>query len=298
MLASLAALALVPLSGSLFLQYFMFLLFIYLTLSVSWNIIAGYAGQLCLAHAAFFGSGAYTFALLTLSGINAYLAILTGGVAAILCSLSVLPCFRLRGTYFAVGTLLLPEIMKVIIINIRELGGAGGLSLPVPKEFTMATHYYLSLFLAVVTVVATYFMVKSKLGYTLFAIGDDEDAAESVGIPTLRYKIVALFLSAFFAGLAGSIYTHYILYIQPYHVFGIEWTIYPAFMVLLGGIRRLDGSIVGAIVFTIMFYILTLYVTELSLIIFGFLLAVITVVMPEGLMPRLYKVFSKEREVA
>jgi len=278
-----------------YLLFMMFLLFIYVTLSVSWNLVGGYAGQLNLAHAAFFGTGAYTLAMLMNAGVNPYLCMLLGGFMAVAMCIVVIPCFKLRGTYFAVGTLLLPEIMKIIIINVRELGGASGLHLPVPSKFDISLYYYLAFALALATILVSYKVVNSKIGYTFYAIGDDEDAAESVGVPTLKYKILALLLSAFFAGIAGSVFAYYFLYVEPYHAFGIEWTIYPIFMVLLGGIRTMKGPIVGAVIFTGLYYILTVYITELSLIIFGFLLVLITIFMPEGLVPRISTILASKK---
>jgi branched-chain amino acid transport system permease protein len=266
-----------------FVTYIIFLLFIYITLAASWNFAGGYGGQMNLAQAAFFGAGAYTQALLAKT-VPPYFCLLLGGVVAVAISTIVIPCFRLKGTYFAIGTLVLPEIIKVIIINREELGGAGGLHLPVPTQYQIASYYYPSLILALITILITYLLIRSSFGYSLQAMGDDEDAAESIGIATLKYKILSMFVNAFFAGIAGALYASYILYVQPYQAFDmVNWTFYPIFMVLLGGIRTMKGPILGSIIFMGLYYVITLYLTELSLIIFGLLLVVIAVFIPEGI---------------
>jgi branched-chain amino acid transport system permease protein len=272
-----------------------FLLFIYVTLAVSWNIVGGYAGQLNLGHAAFMGTGAYTLAMLMNAGVNPYVCMLFGGVMAVAISTVIIPCFKLRGTYFAVGTLLLPEIIKIIILNTGELGGAGGLRIPVPTRFDISMYYYLAMALALATIFITYKIVNSKIGLTFLAIGDDEEAAENIGIPTLKYKILALMLSAFFTGIAGSIFAYCLLYIEPYHVFGIEWTIYPIFMVLLGGIRTMKGPMIGSIIFIALYYVSTIYLVEFSLIVFGALLIGVTIFMPEGLVPKFSTLLSSRK---
>lgn len=280
-----------------FITYAIFLLFIYMTLAVSWNFVAGYGGQFNLAVAAYFGAGAYTQALLTISGLSPYLSMLAGGLVAVATSTIVIPCLRLKGTYFAVGTLILPEIVKVIIINTKELGAAGGLHLPVPTDTNMAFYYYPAMILALVTIFVVWILLRSPLGYTLQAIGDDEDAAESVGIAALKYKIMAVFVNAFFAGVAGGLFASYVLYVQPYHVFDmVNWTFYPLFMVLLGGIRTMRGPVIGSVIFIVLYYLLTFYLTELSLIVFGFLFVVLAIFLPEGLTAKLAAVAGTIRK--
>lgn len=258
------------------------ILCIYVTLSVSWNIVGGYAGQCNFAHSAFFGTGAYTTALLWNMGLLPYQAIIIGaGASAILAAL-ITPCFRLKGSYFVLGTMSLSEILRIIMLNWRGSGGASGIHLPVPEQFTITTYYYVAIVLTTVTLVATWFVVKGKLGLAFRAIRDNEVAAESLGVNPLYYKVISLVLSAFFAGLIGGFYSYYVLFIEPNNAFSVFWTAIPLFATILGGAGTMVGPIVGAVIYVGLTE-LTAGLGILSLFILGMILIAIVIVAPTGL---------------
>ncbi len=292
----LASLAVFPLisQGNIFAQFVMILLFLYITLSVSWNLVGGYAGQISLGHGAFFGLGAYTTAMLWLRGVPPYLGMLASGVTALSLALLMTPVFRLRGDYFAIGTLGLNETIKEVFLNWEAAGAASGLHLPLSGTVSVAPNYYASFILAVVTVLVTKKLVDSRFGYALVGIRENESAAMAVGVWPLKYKLLALCVGGLFAGIAGGTYTFYFLFIQPYSTFGIDWSVYPIFMTIIGGRGTTSGPILGAILFVAMFYSLNWLISEVSLLLFGALLVVVITFIPDGVVPTLRKLLKSK----
>ncbi len=170
-------------------------------LASSWNILGGYAGQVNLGHAAFFGVGSLVARQLWSSGWPFAACFIAGGGAAIVLALLIgLPAFRLRGVYFAIGTLALAQILNVTVGNVLpEMS-----YIPDIAEYQLVPRYYLFLVLAVITIVAAHVMVNSRLGLGMKAVREQEDAAESLGVSARKHKLMALVASAFFAGLAGG----------------------------------------------------------------------------------------------
>ena len=228
-------------------------------LGVAWNIIGGYAGQVSLGHAAFFGIGAYTSTLLLLKfGVNPWLGMLAGGLTAALLSLAFgWSCFRLKGHYFAMATIAVAELVQIIFTEWEYAGGAVGLTIPMNKQGLAqmvfagkAAYYWLALGLLVATLLATLAVERSFLGYYLRAIKDEPDAARSIGIDISRYKQVALSLSAFFTAMGGSLYAQKELYIDPNSVLSTALSIKMALVSILGGVGTLFGPLLGAVMLT------------------------------------------------
>jgi len=228
-------------------------------LGVAWNLLGGYAGQVSLGHAAFYGLGAYTSTLLLLNfGVNPWLGTLLGGVVAALLSLGFgWSCFRLKGHYFAMATIAVAEIVQIVFTNWEYAGSAVGLTIPMDRQgwATMvfadkAPYYWLALGLLVLTLLATWAVERSHIGYYLRAIKDEPDAARSIGINIARYKQVALSLSAFFTALGGSLYAQKELYIDPGSVLTTALSIKMALVSILGGVGTLFGPVVGSVVLT------------------------------------------------
>src|SRR4030042_4437312 len=179
------------------------LIFLYITLASSWNILGGYTGQTSLGHAAFFGLGALATRLLWIKGFPVFPSILAGGLLAVAFALLIgVPAFRLKGVYFAIGTLALAQILNVTVGNVFPKIAA----LPVEEliAYQLTPRYYLFLGMAVIVVGAIYLLVNSKLGLGLMAVREEEDAAESLGISALRHKLLALGIRAFLTGLGGG----------------------------------------------------------------------------------------------
>ena len=239
-------------------------------LGVAWNLLGGYAGQVSLGHAAFYGLGAYSSTMLLLNfGINPWLGTLLGGViAAGLSFLFGWSCFRLKGHYFAMATIAVAELVQIVFTNWDDAGSAVGLTIPMSSQGWGAMvfadkppYYWLALGLLALTLAATLAVERSHVGFYLRAIKDEPDAARSIGINIARYKQIALSLSAFFTALGGSLYAQKELYIDPASVLGTGLSIKMALVSILGGVGTLFGPVVGAVVLTV--------IEELTRVVFG-----------------------------
>ncbi len=228
-------------------------------IGVSWNIVGGYAGQVSLGHAAFYGLGAYTSTLLLMKfGINPWLGMLAAGlVAAVLSVAFGWSCFRLKGHYFAMATIAVAEIVQILFTNWEYAGAAVGLYLPMDRTGWLwmnfdskLPYYWLALGLLVVTLLANTAIDRSFLGFYFRAIKDEPDAARSIGIDIARYKQVALSVSAFFTAMGGSLYAQKELYIDPNSVLSTSLSIKMALVSILGGVGTLSGPVLGAVVLT------------------------------------------------
>lgn len=255
------------------------LLLLYISLASSWNILGGYTGQTNLGHAAFFGMGSLTTRFLWISGVPFILSLLAGGVIAILLALLIgIPAFKLRGVYFAIGTLALAQILNVTVANtLPEMSYNPDLA-----NYALAPRYYLFLALAILTIGTAYFLVNSRRGLGMMAVREGEDAAESLGISALQHKLIALVISAFFAGLIGGAFAYYHVSYYYNMPFGPEWTFDAVMMAYIGGTGTIIGPIVGALFFILIKQLLVLNLGEYHLIIFGFLFILVVLFLPGG----------------
>jgi branched-chain amino acid transport system permease protein len=256
-------------------------------LATSLNLINGYAGQFSLGHAGFMAIGAYAAAVVTrtfppAAGTVAgegifFLALLAAGIAASIAGLLVgIPSLRLRGDYLAITTLGFGEIIRVCIQNIDFLGGARGMN-GIPK---MANLFWV-FSIAGVTVFVVTNLVKSTYGKGFLAVRDDEIAAQAMGINPTRYKVIAFVTGAFFAGIAGGLYAHFVTYINPAQ-FGFIKSIEIVVMVIIGGMGSTVGVIIAAILLTILPEALR-PIAEYRMIIYALSLIVIMISRPQGL---------------
>lgn len=225
----------------------------------AWNILCGFAAQISLGHAAFFGLGAYTSTLLLNNfGISPWLGMIAAGAVAGVASLIIaVPTFRLRGHYYALGTIAFAEILRVLFLYFRNLtGGAVGISVPYMGEsvwgfqfFGSRGYYLTALALLAITFGAGYYTKISRLGYQLRALSNSHEAAEVVGVDTYRAKLKASLMSAVLTGVWGVFYAQYMYFIDPDTVFGF-WTfsLKIAMMTILGGLGTIFGPLVGALI--------------------------------------------------
>ena len=224
-------------------------------IGTAWNLLGGYAKQLSLGHAAFFGLGAYTSTLLQLDfGISPWIGMAAGGVVGTLASLPVgWLCFRLRGPYFAIATIATAQVLMLIFLKFRDFAwGAEGTTIPnlgnapLMMQFEgKAPYYYIVLCLLALALAITAWVERSRIGYYLVAIGEDEDAAEAVGIDVPRIKRNIYMISSFLTALAGTFYTQYIYFIDPQTAFNFSVSIEAALVSIVGGIGTLWGPLVG-----------------------------------------------------
>lgn len=228
-------------------------LFVLIILAVMWNALAGYAGLVSVGQQAFIGIGAYAVIVFTDHGINAYVAVV---LAALFCGLVSLPTsllvFRLRGGQFAIGMWVVAELFRLLVTNDQSVGGGTGRSLDALNVYAPADRqaytYWVALALMVVLILVTFVLLRSRLGASLQAIRDDERAAESVGVRVSRAKRVVFLLAAVGCGAAGAITIANTLIVTPASIFGIQWSAYMIFMVLLGGLGTFEGPVLGALV--------------------------------------------------
>jgi len=226
-------------------------------IGVAWNLIGGYAKQLSLGHAAFFGLGAYTSTILQIDfGISPWLGMIAGGVVASIASLPIgWLCFRLRGPYFAIATIAAAQVLMLIFLKFRDFAwGAEGTTIPnlgnspLMMQFeAKAAYYYVALGLLALGLAITYRIEKSWMGYYLVAIGEDEDAAEAVGVNAPRVKRDIYMISAFLTALAGTFYTQYIYFIDPNTAFNFSVSIEAALVSIVGGVGTLWGPVIGTV---------------------------------------------------
>jgi len=232
-------------------QHLVILAFIWVMIGSSWNLLAGYTGQVSFGHAMFFGVGAYTAGIFaTKLGMSAWWGMAFGGIVALLIGLFVgWVCFRLRGPYFALATLAGGEIFRLIATNWESLT-EGMVGILIIQTFrSKLPYYYLALLLAFACVYVIHLIMKSKWGYYFVSIREDQDAAESLGINTTLYKSVSLMVSSFFTGMAGAFYMNYMAFIDPEVVFSLHYISIMAILVgIVGGVGTIMGPAVGAFV--------------------------------------------------
>lgn len=252
-------------------------------LTASLNLTTGYLGQLALGHAGFMSVGAYGAALFTLysglpTGVSFPIALFIGGIVAALFGIAIgIPALRLKGDYLAIITLGFGEIIRVLITNVEFTGGAKGLR-GIPRITNFAYVYIV----VVITMIVLYTLLRSRQGRAIISIREDEIAAEASGINTTYYKLLAFTISAFFAGVAGGLYAHYLSVLDPAN-FDFNYSIEILVMVVLGGMGSLTGSVIAAIVLTILPELLRDFASA-RMLIYSILLVVMMIFRPTGLM--------------
>jgi branched-chain amino acid transport system permease protein len=223
-----------------------------------WNLLAGYGGMVSIGQQAYFGFGGYIMLMLgNFAGVNPFVAVPLAAVCAGLVSVPVsFVAFRLQGGYFAVGTWVIAEVFRLSFANLAFVGGGSGTSLTaftgISKAVREQTTFWMALGGMVVAVALVYIFLRSKRGLALMAIRDNEVAAESQGIAVQRTKLAVYVVAGFGAGLAGALYYLSNLRITPDAAFSVNWTAFAIFMVVIGGIGRIEGPIVGALIFWVL----------------------------------------------
>ena len=259
-----------------------FLILLSVTLAQSWNIIAGYAGQVNLGHAAFFGIGALVTRTLWIGGTPVLVAMAAGALVAMAFALAIgVAAFRLRGAYFAIGTLALGEILRITTGNV--LAEISTLPAAAIAGYRLTLRYYLALVLAALAVAVVAALATSRLGLGITALREDEDAAEASGVNALRLKLTALVTSTTLAGLAGGLFAYYHISYYPQHPFSPHWTFDALLVTYIGGVGTLHGPVLGAVFYVFLKEYLATRWVDLHLLIFGALFIVVVLLLPGGL---------------
>ncbi|MEK6324355.1 MAG: branched-chain amino acid ABC transporter permease [Acidobacteriota bacterium] len=270
-------------------QHVLILVLLYITLGSAWNILGGFAGQLSLGHAAFFGIGAYTAAIIaSKTALSPWWGMIAGPVVVLPIALVVgWICFRLRGPYFTLATIAVGEVVRLVALNWRELtGGAVGVVIK-PSIFSGTSkipYYYIVLLIASATIALCYLITRRKLGYYLMAIREDEETAESIGIDTTRYKLVALAISATLTAIAGAFYANYFMFVDPTIVLPLALSVEIVLMAIIGGLGTVAGPVLGAVLLKLSSEVFRNEFAQANLLIYGALLVIVILFMPGGLM--------------
>ena len=288
----------------------MFLSFLWLILTANYDVLDGFLGHINLGQGAFFGLGAYvTTMLLNVAAVQALggLALIVAAAIAVLAAalfaaLMAVPLFRLKGLYFAIATLILIFLLQVFALNLDALTG-GSYGLYVPPRFFVSTFvaYYLALAVAIVAVGFNFYLSRSTLGLALRCLKEDEDGADSIGLHPLRYKTIAFVLASVPSAAGGALFALNAGFIDPTIALGVERSLLPPLMALLGGTGMVLGPVFGTaiirIIETVFFHYLRLPVP--SMLFFGLTLMAVALLIPEGLLRsprvrrmRLFRAFS------
>ena len=259
------------------------LILLYAALAQSWNLLSGFGGQVNLGHAAFFGLGAVITRSLWLSGTSLGVAIPAAVGAAAVAGLIVgAPTLRLYGPYFAIGTLAVAEILRITTGNFFP--EVSTLPAPMLASYALAPRYYLALGVAALTMLVAWSLTRSRFGYGLAAVREDETVAEASGVRTFPHKLAAFVLSGALAGATGAVFGFYHVSFYPQFAFSPLWTFDALLITFLGGVGTLWGPVLGALVFLPLREILALQpqLIEVHPLIFGIVFILIVVALPGG----------------
>ncbi len=282
---------------------YIFLFFLYLAMANMWNLLAGYSGLISLCQAAFIGLAGYTLAITTWLGYPFYVGILGG---AIVCGIFALlisyPVFRLAGIYFAIGTLVVPEALRMVFFLWRPVGGelhGGGAGYMVKgvTAISMSEIYWFALIIGIGSVILMRMILRSKLGLGLAAIRDNTDTAASSGVDVFRIKLNVFIIGAVVTGLAGAIFYVYQGYIEPISAYNIRWTMTMILATVIGGLRTIEGPIIGTIIAVFLHFLLARY-AGISLLVQGVILVMVMLLVPQGIVgytreTRIYRKLSQ-----
>jgi branched-chain amino acid transport system permease protein len=267
---------------------YLFQFFMILTVANMWSLHAGRSGMITLCLAAFIGLAGYTMTILSYFGVPIPLGIVLGAiVAAVFAFLVFFPVYRLKGVYFAIATLVLPQILQYVFliwdpVGIPRIGGGAGYTVRGAQAFSRVDVYWMALAVAALSMIVVLVVSKSKLGLGLAAIRDNDNAAASSGVDVFRLKLYSFVIGAFIVGLAGGVLYLRSQYIQPISAFSITWQMTAILAAVIGGLRIQGGPIVGAIILTLLHFWLSGY-PGYSMLAQGIILVVIMLTIPQGI---------------
>jgi branched-chain amino acid transport system permease protein len=284
-------------------KHILILILLYVTLGSAWNILGGFTGQLSIGHAAFFGIGAYTAAIIArATSLSPWLALLLGPVIALPLALLIGKiCFRLRGPYFTLATIAVGEVVRLVALNWRDFtGGAVGVVIR-PSVFSgtdKIPYYFIILAIATMTVLLCYHISRGRLGYFFMAIREDQETAEAIGIDTTKYKLVALGFSATLTAMAGAFYANYFLFVDPTVVLPLALSVEIVLMAIIGGIGTVAGPVLGAVLLKLSSEVFRNVFEQANLLIYGALLIVVILFIPDGLIGGLRRLIERRKAPA
>jgi branched-chain amino acid transport system permease protein len=286
LLVSAGLLSLLPLWLDVYNLHVMIVSLFYVMMASSWNLLAGYTGQVSFAHAAFAGIGAYTSGILAAKfGVNPWIGVFLGTVLAAIIGLGVgVLCLRMGGIYLSLTTLGFSEILRIIITNEYEITrGTMGLQVPgLVAVYSKTVYFYIMLGGAILTLIVLFKLIYSTLGLNFRAVQNDERAASSLGVDVVRMRVLAFTVSSALAGMAGGLYGHYLLLITP-EIPSLDQQFLVLSMTVIGGMGSFLGPIVGAFSLEILSEYIRAY-GEYHVLVFGLVALVLARFAPNGLM--------------
>ncbi len=264
----------------------------YVVIATAWNILGGYAGYVNFGTAAFFALGAYT-AIFLIESLKAPLPVLIlgGGLVSGVLGLGIgYLTLRLKGVFFSIATFALAVVLQTLVINWDYVGGAKGMTVIRPRTGVLFGNYVTFLFtvmvvLAVGAVTIAWLIERSWIGRGLAALRDNEEAAECMGVPTLRLKVFATTVSGFLMGVAGAPFPYYVTYVEPSSAFNLDYAVNALAMPMIGGTTTWAGPVIGAVLLGTAQQVATVTISsELNLLIVGVVLVGFVVLAPEGIL--------------
>lgn len=309
-IALLTVLALVLITLPLFLDryhlHIFIMIYLFAFLSTCWNLMGGYVGSFSFGHTAFFGVGAYiSTVLFTFFNLTPWLGFLVGGLGGMFFGLSIgYVSFKcgLKGPFFAMTTLAFAEILRVVSNNWNAVGAANGIIIPLKGEslyslqFTSKIpYYYIALFLMGIGIAVIYLISNLRLGEYFFAIRQDEEAAEALGINTLKYKIFAMMISSSLTAVGGAFYVQYIFFIDPNIAFGVGTSIEILLPTIVGGGGTIWGPILGSFILTPLMEVSRTLLGRYAgvhLAAYGMVLVLVIIFMPKGVLNEIQRLYA------
>lgn len=265
-------------------------------LGQAWNILGGYGGQFSFGHAAYFGTGAYAVAVLQVQlGINPWIGLVAGGVLAMVVAAAigfVTFHYGLKGSYFALVTLAMAEVLRIVSNSVPFTGAGVGLLIPLKQSASnfqfvgKAGFFWVIWAMALAACLIVWWLGHSRFGAQLMAVRDNENAARALGVKAFRVKLGAMMLSGLFSGLAGVFYAQYYLYLDPQLAYGSSISIESLLVPIIGGIGTLFGPLLGAVALQIISEVMRSLVGDLpgiSLVFYGLLLGAMVLFLPRGI---------------
>jgi branched-chain amino acid transport system permease protein len=288
-------------------QHVMILVFMFGMVGVAWNIMGGYAGMFSFGQVAFFGIGGYTSSFLLITyHINPWVGLIIGGLVSACVGAAIgYPCSNLRGHYFAIASIAFGEIVRTHFNNWKLIGGAEGMTLPMLDESfknlmfhsTKLPYYYIILAFLVLSLIISYFVATSKMGYYFRAIKESHDVAKVLGINVVRYRLIAIMISAFLTAMAGTFYAQYVLYLDPESVLILPISVQIVLISMLGGAGSIMGPVIGAAILMPVSEVTRVMLghkgTGMDMMIYGALITLISVYQPKGVWGLISNIWKK-----
>jgi branched-chain amino acid transport system permease protein len=274
----------------------MIIVLLYALMGVAWNVMGGYAGMLSFGQAAFFGIGGYTSSFLFVTyGLSPWMGMVAGGALAALTAAAIgYPCSKLRGHYFAIASIAFAEIVRIHFNNWKLIGAAEGLTIPTqPASLAVfqfgsskVPYYYVVLAFLLLALAVTWWVSRSRMGYYFRAIKESHELAMVLGVSFVRYRLLAIMLSAFITAVAGTFYAQYVLYLDPESVLVLPISVQVVLVTMLGGAGSVIGPVIGAAILIPLSEVTRVKLghrgTGIDMMIYGALITLISIHQPKG----------------